>query len=533
MTKPLWEQDAPTSDPKAAGRAPAASGPIAHTARLAELGLMAGALIHELKQPLLGIKGYTQVLAESPLSEVKDKAALILAQVRRLEEAIERYRRFLRVDAAEVRHVSVASAVAEALKIVEPRLRAGGLQVTTAVPADLPAVNAVEGQVVQVLVNLVANACDALASAAIRTIRVQARREGGWVSVFVADHGPGISRDVAGKLFTAFYTTKPAETGTGLGLYVSRSIAEAHGGTLELVGPESIEAASAQGPDPLVHPGAPPPSTVFRLRLPIADRSGASRASVLVVDDEEIVLNLMRDLLVPDGVEVATARTGDEGAAMLSARRFDLLITDKNLPGASGLELARLARQRHPECAVIVMTAYPSLESAQEGLAIGLLDYLEKPFPDIGEVRRKVREVLRGTRDRAEPKRPAEPSTRRILVVEDQDAFAPALLEAVALAGGMPVRATSIGEAQRIATEAPLAGVILSLELRDPALGPKAIRELKRPGNVPLLALQDAPSFEGTIAAIRMGAAACLPRALATAKALAKELPRFFYLPKT
>jgi DNA-binding response OmpR family regulator len=516
VTQPPWETDGKKPAPPAPG-----PNELAQTTKLAQLGLMAGALIHELRQPLMGIKGYTQVLIEGAAGETKARAELILQQIGRLEELIERYRRYVRTEPPQVGVMSFADGIREALQIVDPRLRAAGAEVSVSIPDGLPGIRCGEGQVTQVAVNLLGNACDAIAQSKNRRVSVLVLREGAWLSLYVADYGPGIPPEIAGKIFAPLFTTKPAETGTGLGLYVSRAIAEAQGGSVELVSPDSVDIR-------------PPPSTVFRLRLPVAEAGSASKPSVLVVDDEEIVRTLMRDLLVPDGLDVTLAASGTEGAKLIQSGRFDVVITDKNLPDVNGMELARLARTRYPECAVILMTAYPSLESAQAALDLGLLDYLEKPFPDIAEVRRKVREVLRESRDRvsavAAPAPP--PQSRRVLIVDDNDTSAAALLEAVSIAGAVAVRATSLAGAAKVAAESPLAGVILSLDLKDRALGPKAIRDLKGPSNVPLIALCDQPSFEGTIAAIRMGAAACLPRALASARALANELPRFFKLPR-
>ncbi len=154
VTKPVWE-----SSPSLPGGAPA---DLSQTARLAQLGLMAGELIHEMRQPLLGIKGYCQVLAEGASGEAKERAQQILKQAERLEELIERYRRFLRSEPAETRLVNVGEALREALKIIEPRLRAGGIEVASRVGDDLPQVKVAEGQLTQIAVNLVSNACDAV-----------------------------------------------------------------------------------------------------------------------------------------------------------------------------------------------------------------------------------------------------------------------------------------------------------------------------------------------------------------------------------
>ncbi|MFY0577955.1 response regulator [Cystobacter fuscus] len=113
------------------------------------------------------------------------------------------------------------------------------------------------------------------------------------------------------------------------------------------------------------------------------------------MDDEEIIRSVFKDLMSRE-CEVLEAAHAEEALAILEHGRVDLILTDKNLPGLSGLELARRARQLDPHSRVILMTGYPSLVTAQEALELGLLDYLLKPFDDIREVRVRLREALTG-----------------------------------------------------------------------------------------------------------------------------------------
>jgi DNA-binding response OmpR family regulator len=420
----------------------------------------------------------------------------------------------LHSNATERKSVDLNAVAAEAVALAEAKTRQASVAVIITPTARPVFVEAVESQLLQILFNLLSNAIDAvsLGQSARRQVEVVVREP---AEVLVADQGPGVPSSVLPHLFSCFYTTKAPGAGTGLGLYISRSLARANGALLEHI------PAAAVG----LTAGA-----VFRLRFASEQPALTGRPSVLVVDDETVVCELLTSLLEPDGIELHVALSGDQALRLLEKRRFDLVITDKNLPGVSGLEVARAVRSRYPDCPVMMMTGYASVESATEGLSLGLLDYIEKPFEDIGELRRRIREALRARLEA--PVAGKSLPSRRVLIIEDQPGDAVKLGEAVTMAGGVPVIAGSISDAlSRLATERP-AGVILSLSIKDKALLPESVRKLRQGADGPLITLCEQPSLEQTVSAIRMGAAACLPRLLASPQALARELKHLLLFPK-
>jgi DNA-binding NtrC family response regulator len=111
---------------------------------------------------------------------------------------------------------------------------------------------------------------------------------------------------------------------------------------------------------------------------------------VLVVDDEPGVLAMLQKLLSLHNLEVSGVLTGQEALALLARERFGCLLVDKNLPDVSGLEVLRAARQRQPFCACLLMTGYPNTESVIEAMRLGAVDYLAKPFTELGLVAQRV-----------------------------------------------------------------------------------------------------------------------------------------------
>ncbi len=115
---------------------------------------------------------------------------------------------------------------------------------------------------------------------------------------------------------------------------------------------------------------------------------------MLVVDDEAIVLDVLKVALKKAGFAVFTAARLVEGTAMIHSQRFSCALIDKNLPDGSGLDLIRLIRQRQPDCTCLVMTAYPNADSILEALKLGAVDYLEKPFPHVSIIQEKVKAAV-------------------------------------------------------------------------------------------------------------------------------------------
>lgn len=119
----------------------------------------------------------------------------------------------------------------------------------------------------------------------------------------------------------------------------------------------------------------------------------ARRKHLLVVDDEPVILQILRSVFEPEPYRLTLARNLTEAAAVLESEHVDLLLTDKNLPDGNGLDLVRAAKARDPLTECVVITAYGSLETALTAIELDVFDYLLKPFNNVFEVRKKVRQA--------------------------------------------------------------------------------------------------------------------------------------------
>jgi two-component system sensor kinase FixL len=210
---------------------------LVHISRLTALGEMASALAHELNQPLSAITNYVsgsrQLLArdEPPVEKVRDALKRAGEQALRAGQIIRRLRDFVARGETERRIESLPRLIQEASALALVGAKEHGVRVRFEVAPDVALVLADKVQIQQVLLNLIRNAVDSMEEAPRRELVVGALpAPEGMVEIAVADSGPGISDEVADQLFQPFVTTK--RTGMGVGLSISRTIVEAHGGRI-------------------------------------------------------------------------------------------------------------------------------------------------------------------------------------------------------------------------------------------------------------------------------------------------------------
>src|SRR5579884_1375146 len=215
---------------------------LARVSRVSLAGEMAAGLAHELSQPLTAITAYARGCLRLLGGAAPEPALLqegiteVVQQAERAGDVLDRLREFVRGGEHRRSSTEIGPLIDAVRNLVRAEAIQQGIEIETAIDPDLPAVLADRIQIEQVLLNLLRNAIDAMAAANAerRSITVAARRQGSdAVLISVTDSGPGISPEVAGRLFEPFVTTKA--TGMGMGLSISRSIIEAHGGSLRLV----------------------------------------------------------------------------------------------------------------------------------------------------------------------------------------------------------------------------------------------------------------------------------------------------------
>jgi len=224
---------------------------LVHTSRLAELGEMAASVAHELNQPLTGIRNYADSASymlendAGDVGEVNSNLKLILEQVDRAARIINQLRDLSRLSASDHQLLNVNDMVRESVDFLSHQFRLSGVEVEVRLAEGLPPVNGDRVRLLQVLLNILTNARQAMDGVDRRLLTIGTRRGaalGGCVALEIEDTGVGFSAEAARKIFEPFYSTKKPGHGTGLGLSISQSIVEQHGGIIECEGREGVGA---------------------------------------------------------------------------------------------------------------------------------------------------------------------------------------------------------------------------------------------------------------------------------------------------
>jgi signal transduction histidine kinase len=204
---------------------------LARAERVAALGQVAANVAHQAGTPLNLVSGYVQMILDDPATDERTHSRL-----RTVERQIEQVTRVLRTMLDHARPplgfetIAVGDVIARVRELAQPRLARANIHLETSAPAGLPAVNADATQLEMALLNLVANALDAMPGGG--TLSITASADADHVRLEVADTGPGLPADVLDHLFAPWVTTKPRGQGSGLGLAIVRDVVRAHGGSI-------------------------------------------------------------------------------------------------------------------------------------------------------------------------------------------------------------------------------------------------------------------------------------------------------------
>jgi PAS domain S-box-containing protein len=369
--------------------------------KLAAMGQMLAGVAHELNNPLTAILGVTELLRERAGADEATLRQLELThrQARRAAHIVQNLLEFSRPASPQKKPLDVNDLVERTLQLHEHSLRKNGIRVDFKPNDNLPWVTGDANQLIQVLLNLVTNA-----EQAINEVRESGRIEiilsvhNDQVLIAVQDDGVGIQAEALPRIFDPFYTTKRPGGGTGLGLSICMSIVREHGGNLYgKVIPAGGSVFTVELPPAPGYKAAP----VKQLQKPeearrLTGSAPAPPSAVLVLDDEESIRMLLEEGLSAQGLHVDCAASAEAAIELVGVRIYDVLLCDLNLSSreqtrVSGRDAAArvLAAAGEEKPLVVFMTG--DLAEPKSSVP-GEPSMLQKPFR-ISEVLKIIREA--------------------------------------------------------------------------------------------------------------------------------------------
>jgi signal transduction histidine kinase/CheY-like chemotaxis protein/uncharacterized membrane protein affecting hemolysin expression len=331
--------------------------------RLRALGQMASGIAHDINNAISPIGLYTESLLETEpnlSAKARDYLSTIQHAIEDVAQTVSRMKEFYRQRETQLILHSVAlnPLIDQVVNLSRarwndmPQQRGVTINLTKELAPDLPAILGIESEIREALINLIFNAVDAMPEGGKLTLRTRAVED--HVHVEVSDSGVGMNEETRQRCLEPFFTTK-GERGTGLGLAMVYGTARRHNANIEL--------------DSVVGKG-----TTVRLIFPVAQNPGAaattqaapvmpSRARILLVDDDPLLIKSLRDTLETDGHLVTAATGGQAGidtflAAKEKGQPYAIVISDLGMPNVDGRKVSRAIKEASPTTPIILLTGW-------------------------------------------------------------------------------------------------------------------------------------------------------------------------------
>ena len=369
--------------------------------KMEAVGTLAGGIAHDFNNLLMGIQGHVSLilLDSSPADPRYKMLKSIEEQVKSGADLTWQMLSFARGGKFEVKPTDLNAIVQKTSGMFGRTKKEIAIQ--TSFQPDLWPVEVDRGQIEQVLLNLYVNAWQAMpggGSLFLETRNVALGEEyhrpfafkpGNYVKISVTDTGAGMDEKTIKRVFEPFFTTKEMGRGTGLGLATAYGIVKGHGGIINVYSEKGHGAT-------------------FTIYLPASEKKVVKEKSageqplkgketILLVDDEQVILDVNRMVLEKLGYRVVAAQSGPEAIEVFRDQKdgIDLVILDMIMPGMEGGKVFEVLRDLQPGVKVILSSGYSMNHEVTAMMERGCRGFIQKPF-DIGAFSRKIREVLGG-----------------------------------------------------------------------------------------------------------------------------------------
>ena len=376
--------------------------------KLQSLGTLAGGIAHDFNNILGIILGYATMLENNngDSNKLKWNLNAIVKAVNRGSALVQQILTFARKTDVLFETVKVNAAINELVKLATGTFPKT-ISFRPQLQDDLPYIKADHNQIHQALLNLLVNGRDAMPKGGTLFIKTSTisgdelskkfpdANDQNYVSIIISDEGTGMNKETLNRVFEPFFTTKKRGKGTGLGLAVVYGVVSSHHGFIDVESELNV-------------------GTTFYLYFPVAEEliisshgsNGDQKAAkggsetILFVEDEEMLRELIENLLKDNGYKVLTAEDGEKAVEMYSKNidDIDLVITDMGLPKLNGWKAYLKMREYNPELKMILASGYLDPEIRAELTENAQEYFIQKPY-DLDDMLKKVREVIEFSRN--------------------------------------------------------------------------------------------------------------------------------------
>ncbi len=367
--------------------------------KMEALGQLAGGIAHNFNNLLMAIQGNTSLMLLDIVPSHSHYARLrsIEGQVRSASKLTAQLLGYARKGRYEVKSLDLNRVVEETSEIFGKAKM--GVTIHKELADGLFATEADESQLKQILLDLYLNAAEAMLDSGDLTVKTSNvthedmkdkeydPKQGNYVLLTVTDTGVGMDKSTMGLIFDPFFTTKHMGMGTGLGLAAVYGIITGHGGYID------VESRKGHGSTFSIY--LPASGEKARKILRTTDEITRATGTVLLVDDEDMVLEVEKELLETLGYEVLTARDGKEAVEIYKKKwdNIDLVLMDMVMPNMGGGEAYDRMKEINPRVKVLLSSGYSIDREAKEILARDCDGFIQKPCT-IKELSEKIREIV-------------------------------------------------------------------------------------------------------------------------------------------
>ncbi len=370
--------------------------------KMESIGTLAGGIAHDFNNILTSIIGYTELNIGKFPSNSKTYADLkhVLDSGYRARDLVKQILTFSRQTEEEFINIQFSQAIKEALKLIRSTIPST-IEIRQNLDENSGTIKGDLTQIHQMIMNLCINAEHAMRKRGgvlevnVESVHVDAAfankhtylKEGGYAKLTISDTGHGMNQAIMERIFDPFFTTKDVGKGTGMGLATVHGIVLSHGG--EIIVQSELEKGTT------FHIYLPKSEDIETQKKPQSKEILGGNERILFVDDEEGIVEYVKRLLESLGYEVVAKTNSLEALETFrkNPQKFDLVITDQAMLNMTGDVLAKELMQIRPEIPVILCTGYSHTITAEKAIAIGIREFLMKPFID-GDLARTVRKIL-------------------------------------------------------------------------------------------------------------------------------------------